>query len=95
MGTTMMMMSTAIPIPIMIRILMSFHHICLRTRLAPRRKPCAEAARVSAKSAGRRTGPTRSAMRYQEAMWFHLPFPSNVDPRSHATFAPQQQTKCI
>lgn len=29
------------------RIFMSFHHICLRTRLAPRRKPWAETARVS------------------------------------------------
>lgn len=29
------------------RIFMSFHHICLRTRLAPRRKPCAETARLS------------------------------------------------
>ena len=29
------------------RIFMSFHHICLRTRLAPRRKPCADTARLS------------------------------------------------
>jgi hypothetical protein len=29
------------------RIFMSFHHICLRTRFAPRRKPCAETARLS------------------------------------------------
>lgn len=29
------------------RIFMSFHHICLRTRLAPLLKPCAETARLS------------------------------------------------
>lgn len=29
------------------RIFMSFHHICLRTRLAPRRKPWADTARLS------------------------------------------------
>jgi hypothetical protein len=29
------------------RIFMSFHHICLRTRLAPRRKPWADCARLS------------------------------------------------
>lgn len=30
-----------------IRIFMSFHHICFLTRLAPRRNPCAETARLS------------------------------------------------
>lgn len=29
------------------RIFMSFHHICFRTRFAPRRKSCAEWARLS------------------------------------------------
>jgi hypothetical protein len=35
------------PTIMQIRIFMSFHHICLRTRLAPRRKPCADVARLS------------------------------------------------
>lgn len=46
-GTTIMTINTQIPIPMMIRIRISFHHICLRTRLAPRRKPWAETASVS------------------------------------------------
>lgn len=37
----------ATPTAIRMRIFMSFHHICLRTRLAPRRKPCALCARLS------------------------------------------------
>lgn len=44
MTTTRMAMPTAMRM----RIFMSFHHICLRTRLAPRRNPCALCARLSA-----------------------------------------------
>ncbi len=36
-----------LPTTRMILIFMSFHHICLRTRLAPLRNPCAETARLS------------------------------------------------
>lgn len=46
-GTTMMMIRTQIPTAIMTRIFMSFHHICLRTRLALRRKPWADTAKLS------------------------------------------------
>lgn len=46
-GTTMMTMRTAIPIAMMTRIFMSFHHICFLTRFAPRRNPWAETARLS------------------------------------------------
>lgn len=41
--TSKMMMPTTMQI----LIFMSFHHICLRTRLAPRLKPCADVARLS------------------------------------------------
>jgi hypothetical protein len=46
-GTMMMMSRMRMPTKRQMRIFMSFHHICLRTRLAPLRKPCAETARLS------------------------------------------------
>jgi hypothetical protein len=44
-----MMMTRRITTPPMRhkRIFISFHHICFRTRFAPRRNPCAETARLS------------------------------------------------
>lgn len=48
---------------------MSFHHICLRTRLAPRRKPCAETARLSVpgRRVDRRSRGQRSWLRAAQA----------------------------
>jgi hypothetical protein len=46
-GTMMTINRMMMPTMMQIRIFMSFHHICLRTRLAPRRKPCADVARLS------------------------------------------------
>jgi hypothetical protein len=46
-GTMMTINKMMMPTMMQIRIFMSFHHICLRTRLAPRRKPCADVARLS------------------------------------------------
>lgn len=44
----MMTSKIVIPIAIHILIFISFHHICFLTRFAPRRKPCADWARLSA-----------------------------------------------
>lgn len=46
-GITMMRMRMMMPAIRHILIFISFHHICFRTRLAPRRKPWAETARLS------------------------------------------------
>ena len=46
-GTMITINRMMMPTMMQIRIFMSFHHICLRTRLAPRRKPCADVARLS------------------------------------------------
>jgi hypothetical protein len=46
-GTIMTMSKMMMPTIRHMRIFMSFHHICLRTRLAPLRKPWAEVARLS------------------------------------------------
>ena len=46
-GTMMTTSRMMMPTIRHMRIFMSFHHICLRTRLAPLRKPCAETARLS------------------------------------------------
>ena len=46
-GTMMMTSRMMMPTMRHMRIFMSFHHICLRTLLAPRRKPCADWARLS------------------------------------------------
>lgn len=43
----MMMSRMMMPTMRHMRIFISFHHICLRTRLAPLRKPWAEVARLS------------------------------------------------
>ena len=42
-----MINKTTIPTMMQIRIFMSFHHICFLTLLAPRRKPCADTAKLS------------------------------------------------
>ena len=47
MGTMMMASRTMMPTMSHMRIFMSFHHICLRTRFAPLRKPWADWARLS------------------------------------------------
>jgi hypothetical protein len=47
METTMMTIITAIARPMMMRIFISFHHIFFLTLFAPRRKPCADTARLS------------------------------------------------
>jgi hypothetical protein len=46
-GTMMIAKRIMIPTTIQIRIFISFHHISLRTRFAPRRKPWAETAKLS------------------------------------------------
>jgi hypothetical protein len=46
-GTIMTMSRMMMPTIRHMRIFMSFHHICLRTRLAPLRKPWADTARLS------------------------------------------------
>lgn len=46
-GTMITTRSTITQIAKHTRIFISFHHICLRTRLAPRRKPWADTARLS------------------------------------------------
>jgi hypothetical protein len=46
-GTIMITSRMMMPTMRHMRIFMSFHHICLRTRLAPRRKPWADWARLS------------------------------------------------
>jgi len=57
----MMTMMMAIATPMMIRIFMSFHHIFLRTRLAPRLNPCADTARLSVLSCSWSSRSPRSA----------------------------------
>lgn len=48
-GHILIMMQSRMMMPAIMsrRIFMSFHHICLRTRCAPRRKPCADTDRLS------------------------------------------------
>lgn len=46
-GTMMTISKIMMPTMMQMRIFISFHHICLRTLLAPRRKPCADVARLS------------------------------------------------
>lgn len=46
-GTMMTINKRMMPAIKHMRIFMSFHHICFRTRFAPRLKPCAETARLS------------------------------------------------
>lgn len=46
-GTIIIVNRMMIPITMHMRIFISFHHICFRTRLAPRRKPWAETAKLS------------------------------------------------
>ena len=46
-GTMMITNRMMMPMTMHMRIFMSFHHIFFRTRLAPRRKPWAETARLS------------------------------------------------
>ena len=85
-GTIMTTSKTQIPIPIMIRIRMSFHlllsnshevweegtyHICLRTRLAPRRNPWADTARLSIYQIASETGWGDT---YQSCPVVHLAF---------------------
>ena len=60
-GTMIITRRMIIPTAMHMRIFMSFHHIFLRTWLAPRRKPWAEIAKLS--------GATRSALFLSEIMY--------------------------